>query len=59
MHKEKDCESADCVSEKKWGRTELVSATDEQFVTCSEIRYTLVLLLERRVERWHGDLVQE
>jgi len=32
MHNGKDYESADCVSEKKRGRTEWVSGTDEQIL---------------------------
>jgi len=32
MHKEKDYDSKDCVSEKKRGRTEWVSGADEQIL---------------------------
>jgi len=37
----------------------VVSGTDSKFLTCSEVRDTLVMLVGRRVEKRLGDLVQE
>ena len=59
MHKEKDYECADGVSEKKRGEQSGCPVQMGKFLTCSEVRDTLIVLLERRVERRRGDLVQE